>query len=296
MNHLDPKTAEIAQMSNSDRIRHLKNNFWIMYPRAKVILSKMMEQLEESDPSSPQRIAIIGHTGNGKTYLINHFLNLAERKYRDLNPNESLPILRIQHPASPNEGRLYNTILSTSATPYRESETAARKQSQVIRVIERLKIKLIIMDDAHDANNGSKDSQKQYLAVLRNLMETTRISFVLAGTEKLLPLLDYDEQMRRRVDLYELPRWVTDKTFRTLLNSFELKIPLRKPSHLSELKTAEYICNMCDGLIDPLWKLLTAATIHAINTGHERIDYRMIEECGWALPRDKMIEVGKRLR
>ncbi len=298
MKHLDPDVAEIARSGDTERIKYLNKEdaIWITYPHAKECLDLMFETVNEDANVAIKRIAIVAHTGNGKSYLITHFQNVMARKYEAEPPDSLLPIIRIQHPSTSSEGRLFNKILKATRTPFRESESAARKEVQVHGALEKLKTKLIILDDAHDAATGSKDSQKHYLAVLRNLMESTKVSFVLAGTEKILPFLNVDEQIRRRVDICALPRWMADRTFRILLNSFERKLPLREPSNLSDLRLAELICHLSDGLIQQVSKLLRAASIHAIKTGVERIDFKVIEKCNWTPLRDKIEEVANRMK
>ena len=282
MQHLDEFTAGIAALGNADRIKHIEEHeIWISYPRAKVILEGMTKLLNSNDHRSDGNIAIVGHPGNGKSYLLDHFLNQAYRKQQKIDPEKSPPVICVQNPPVPHEGRLYTAILKATNSPQREDDYSAHKFGQVARVIDGLGIKMIMIDDVHDSTTGTYAAQKQYLAILRHLMEGTGTSLVLAGTTDLLQFLDSDVQMRRRMDVLELPFWQLDKSFRILLNSFEKQIPLRKPSNLSSLHLADKICSLSDGLIEQVWKLLSSASIYAINSGKEFIDDDVIDECGW---------------
>src|SRR3569833_820371 len=101
-----------ADVEVADRINALNNPFWIGYPRAKEILQKMEDIFQHPKMHRMPNLALIGETNNGKTILLNRF-------YRQHAPSEeayiekpTLPILMLQAPPEPNEGRLYAEILN----------------------------------------------------------------------------------------------------------------------------------------------------------------------------------------
>lgn len=296
MEHLDDFTAGIAALGNVERIKHIKDHpIWISYPRATEILGSMSELLKANDHRSDGNLAIIGHPGNGKSYLLRHFLNQAYRNQQKIDPRKSAPVIFVQNPPKPHEGRLYTAILKATNSPQREEDHSAGKYAQVARIIDNLGIRMIMIDDAHDALNGPEQAQKQYLSTLRHLMEGTGVSLVLAGTTNLLQYLRSDVQMERRMEPLSLPYWQNDRTFKVLLNSFEEQLPLRKRSQLSKF-LSEKICSLSDGLIEQVWKLLASASIYAINSGKERIDDDVIAKCGWVPLKRKMSVAADHLK
>lgn len=296
MSHLDEKTAKIATLDAADRKQYIEDlEVWISYDRAKEILSRLRSSLDRGG-AKRDHLAIVGHTGNGKTYTIDHFIKVERKKFLEKFPDKSFPVVRIQQPPQPNEGRLYTALLVATNTPHRASDNVARKFAQVIRVLSGAGIKMIIIDDVHDAIRGPYAAQRQYLTVIRHLMESTGVTIVLAGLESILAFLDYDEQIRRRIDIVELPRWNPDTQFRRLLASFEQRIPLRRESKLSGAGLSGLICNYGEGLLFPIWKLLVKASLYAIDSGKECIDEDVIRACGWVRVGDKMKTAGRRLR
>ncbi len=295
MSHLNEKTAKIASLSASERKLYIETEeIWIPYDRAKEILKRLQTSLDR-EGSRRDHLAIVAHTGNGKTYTINEFLKRARKKYLEKHPDKSFPVIRIQQPPQPSEGRLYTALLVATNSPHRASDNVARKFAQVVKVLSGGGIKMIVIDDLHDGFKGQDLAKRQYLAVLRHLMESTGVTIVMAGVETVLEYLDYDEQIRRRVDVIELPRWNPDVQFRRLLASFEEQIPLRRKSNLANPGLSSLICSLGEGLLFPIWKLLEKASMYAIDSGKECIDEEVIRECGWVRVSDKMKAAGKRL-
>jgi len=58
-----------------------------------------------------------------------------------------LPVLIVQAPPTPSEGRLYDTIMEKVACPFRHNDSPGRKQFQVITVLRRVGLRLLIIDE-----------------------------------------------------------------------------------------------------------------------------------------------------
>jgi hypothetical protein len=82
-----------------------------------------------------------------------------------------------------------------------------------------------------------------------------------------------------------LRRWqIEDPDFWRLLRTLERRLPLRAPSNLTDPELASHIIARSDGLIGAMTKLLRQAAVHAVRTGHERIDRAMIDGVATTTP------------
>ena len=109
MSHLNDSTAKQLELSNAERIEKIRSPRWIGYPRAKVVLSKLEDLLVYPRSHRMPNMLVVGDTNNGKTMLVQRFcaLHLA-----DNNPSGDgvcVPVLFVQAPPVPDEGRFYTS-------------------------------------------------------------------------------------------------------------------------------------------------------------------------------------------
>ena len=100
-------------------------------------------------------------------------------------------------------------------------------------------------------------------------------------------IADVGEYMAENGKVAALPGWNLDRDYLKLLASFERSLPLREPSKLWEPPLAGRLLAMSEGTIGELSSLLTAAAVHAIRTGRERIDGALLKEVGWTPPSER---------
>jgi hypothetical protein len=168
------------------------------------------------DPSLPpslenraegRGLALIGPTGVGKTTsLRDFFMNHAVfAGYRD--PASSSPLLWISAPSPCTLIQLGRRILIKSGYPL-ERELPAHRLFELVgqRLNAMGKIVLAIEEFQHVVHNVPEKDQETVADVLKNLMETERITLILSGVETLLPFLALDPQLDRRVTKIFFPR------------------------------------------------------------------------------------------
>jgi Bacterial TniB protein len=113
---------------------------------------------------------IVGKTNAGKTMLANRFVQLHPADKTLDGEAVLVPVLAIQAPPGPDEGRFYNAILEALLTPYNPREHAAQKQIQVLRMLKRIGIQMLIIDEIHNVLTGSVTKQRHFLNVLKRLV------------------------------------------------------------------------------------------------------------------------------
>src|SRR3569832_2443805 len=149
------KKSTTADVEVADRINALNNPFWIGYPRAKEILQKMEDIFQQPKMHRMPNLALIGETNNGKTILLNRF-------YRQHAPSEeayiekpTLPILMLQAPPEPNEGRLYAEILNKLFSDARSRESPEARLQKIRMLLVNLETRMIILDEFQHALAGA---------------------------------------------------------------------------------------------------------------------------------------------
>lgn len=124
--------------------------------------------------------------------------------------------------------------------------------------------------------------------MLRFLGNTLRIPIVGLGTKHAQIAVRSDDQLENRFEPIPLPTWQDDGIFARLLASFERALPLRERSGLADApELRSMVLRRSAGLIGEVASLLTAATVHALLHGRERIDCAMLDGCDYRGPEER---------
>lgn len=282
--HLSPNALKMLERSPKERVDYVKKDSWIPYAAADDILRQLEDLLTHPKVGRMPFMAICSRTNNGKSRIIEHFV---ERHAADDNiagATIHLPVLRIQCPGSPDEARLYDEFFRRVFIKVRPTMSARERQSVVFGVLSDINVRMLIIDEVNFAESGTVAKQKTFLNALRALSIELRIPIVMAGTEEMMRVIRTIPAFENRAIPVFLPLWGCDLEFRHLLASFESSIPLKYPSSLSTKKFAILIHARCEGTIGELKLLLGKLTELAIKSGAERITEDMIDRCGYKSP------------
>lgn len=282
--HLTAKSRKILGGSAKERVDYVKRDSWILYPAADEILRQLEDLMTHPKVGRMPFLAICSRTNNGKSRIIDYFL---EQHAGDDNPEGEtvqLPVLRIQCPGSPDEARLYDEIFRRVFVKVRPSMSAREKQSVIFGVLSDLNLRMLIIDEVNFAESGTVAKQKTFLNALRALSIELKIPIVMAGTEEMMRVIRSVPAFENRAIPVFLPLWGSDFQFRQLLVSFEKIIPLKYPSMLSGKRFANLLHSRCEGTIGELKLLLGKLTEVAISSGAERITEDMVDICGYKSP------------
>ncbi len=271
------------------RLLDLKRPFWIGYPRVQAISQQMEEIFNHPKMHRMPNLAIIGETNNGKTMLLKTF-------YRRHAPSEdaylehpTLPILMLQAPPEPNEGRLYADILNMLFSHAGARETADAKLQRIRMLLTNLETKMIILDEFQNALAGTGARLRRFLNGIKYLGNELSIPIVVAGTPETLNVLQSDPQIANRFEPAFLPRWDLDADYLRLLATIEPKLGLKHPSKLHTPAIAQRLHEESEGTIGELMKLLQALAKDAILSETETITQEMVQRgylktLGWKPP------------
>ncbi len=285
--HLNAAAHGVLDLPAAERIAHLRRPRWIGYPRAKQLLNKLDDLLTHPKTHRMPNLLIVGNTNAGKTMLANRFVQLHPADDNPQGDAVIVPVLAIQAPPGPDEGRFYNAILEALFAPYNPRERVAQKQIQVLRILKQIGLRMLIIDEVHNVLTGPVTKQRQFLNVLKYLGNDLQIPLVGLGTPEALRAVQADPQLANRFEPAALPPWQLNQEFQMLLASFERTLPLREPSRLAEEQMARHLFALSEGSLGELSVLLTSAAVSAVQSGAERIDEQVLAAIDWIPPSER---------
>lgn len=276
--HLLPSVHPVMAEGTEARLKHLEVDRWVGYPRAKTIHNHMEFLLQHEKVDRPPNLLLIGDSNGGKSHVVKRFLKRHPAVFDPHLERTVMPVLFVETPGVPDEGRLYNEILDVFYAGYRVQDHPEKKRRLVYHHIERMDVRLIILDEIHNALAGRMAANRQLMNVIKNISNKLRVPIVATGTLAALRAMQTDEQIANRFEPQALPRWKNDDHWRMFIKRYEETLPLQYPSLLSRAETAEYLYHLSEGLIGELATNLQLAARTAINSGQEKIDLDLLKE------------------
>jgi len=283
--HLGKEALLQIDLSDEDRVFAILSGTWINYPRAKEILARMEELLQYPRIDRMPNMLIVGASNSGKSNLLHHF----ERNHKP-DPNLDgeyaiVPVLFVEAPKKPDVNDFYNRILEAIWQPYAIRSRDSNKASDIKQVLRNVQLKVLLLDELQHIIAGGPVKQREFRNALKSLGNELKISIVCAGVEESLNAFNTDPQMSNRFEPEFLPRWNFDNEYGDLLESFEKRIPLKKPSNLrADIPLAQKILWMSEGLLGEIHEILKRAAKQAIKDKSEQITLDTLSKFRWTMP------------
>ena len=283
--HLFPAVQVLAEAPDEVRIRRIRTDRWIGYARAEAALAQMEDLLSYPQRTRMPNLLLVGPTNNGKTMIVEKFrrLHLPDERTSPRRIS-SVPILKVQMPASPDERSFFTAILSALGAADQVNERVAAKQDVAVRLMRATGVQLLTIDEVHNVLSGSHQQQRRFLNLLRWLGNELQIPLVAVGTAEALRAIQSDEQLANRFTPFSLPLWRADAEYTRLLNTLEALLPLRQPSGLSEPATAQKILTTSEGVLGEIVWLVVHAAVAAIRQGREAIRVELLDHLNFVPP------------
>jgi type II secretory pathway predicted ATPase ExeA len=274
--HLDEAVRGDLRLPGDLRVARIDRDRWIGYGRAREILDELERVRRSERRQRPDNLLIIGASNNGKTAIARRFLA------RTLPPEDptaeysTIPVAMIQAPNGPRVSHLLTVIRAALGQPPGRRETIAQQRAETYRMMQTVRLRLLLIDDLHDIKGGSQLAPM--LVQLREIGSVAGVSLGCFATREIAYTLRQDDQLANRFELMTLPRWqVEDPDYWRLLHTFGRRLPLARASNLTDPDLAAHILVRADGLIGAITRLLRQAAVEAVRTGHERIDRAMLD-------------------
>lgn len=144
--------------TREERIAKIRDECWIRYPRAEHILKRLEELLVLPQTHRMPNLLIVGDTNNGKTALVKRFLRGHQPQFGDHETASSIPVIVVQAPPIPDEGRFYQAILAQTFPSFRPSRRVDLLQLEAIRTLQSIGTKMLVIDEIHHVLAGTMPS------------------------------------------------------------------------------------------------------------------------------------------
>ncbi|WP_325437446.1 TniB family NTP-binding protein [Pseudomonas nitroreducens] len=285
--HLDVRGRLHASKSSSERIKIISKDVWFECSQGAAIINLAKRYSSLSDVSPAPCNVIVGEGGYGKTSIIRQI----EKRSKDW-PG-SVRFLSMSN--NPGNLRFNELLLVALGLPRQAGSSRHKKElfpSELAKFIEHSGIKVLVIDEIHDAIGRNKTEQHHSLALLKALSEFPYCLSVIAfGTRLAGNALSLDEQLYRRYDPIVLRRWERGAEFTDFLHSWAVNLPLRNTTDVKDKALIKYILDQTNGEMDRVVKLIKWGAIQAVVGGEERLTKEvmargLVERWGFRLDDD----------
>lgn len=283
--HLHPSAQRIARLPDEERLRYVRADRWIGYPRANAALAQLETLLSWPTRLRMPNLLLIGPTNNGKSMIV--------EKFRRSHPamshpdREEVPVLVVQMPSEPTVIRFYTAMLAALGAPLRVRYRLADVEQLALRLLRAAGVRMLVVDELHNVLGGRGDRRREFLNLLRYLGNELRIPLVGVGIHDAYLAIRADGQLENRFAPLVLPRWEADADACSLLASFAASFPLHRPSPIATPEMAGYLLARSEGTIGELALLLTDAAVAAIESGEEAVNDRTLLLAPYAGPSER---------
>ena len=286
--HLAEGVAEVLHWSDEERIEYILRDRWVGYSRANEIIDKLEDLLRHPRTNRVKHMLLVAKTNNGKSHIANHFQGMHPATENPTGNGIRVPVLLIQAPDGADLDHFYRKILDALFVPYKPNVKASFLYDQVVKVLNKIDLGIIMIDEFHNMIIGTPSQQRLFLNSIKNLGNEVKRPIVGIGTQEALRAIQIDEQISNRFHPEKLPSWKLDMEFRKLMTSLEAVLPLKNPSGLDGKLLATRIYGLSEGTIGEISTLINEAAIWAIRNTKpgepECITEAALISCGYEPP------------
>ncbi len=188
----------MTNIQTASTVKRRLRKFFGRFPQVKRAQERMEELYAyQCDGEEPEGLVIIGHTGTGKTTLLENFVQ-SKPRVEHLEFTE-VPVLYAEVPARCSVKLLAAILLRALGSPFWNRGDEAERTDQLGTLLKACRVRLIILDEVnHLADRGAEKSHYFVGDWIKQLMRSSRVPIVLAGTPAASILWDTNEQLADR--------------------------------------------------------------------------------------------------
>ena len=268
--HLYPAARISAGLSADERIRRIRADRWVSYPRAEAALAKLEMLMSFPQRARMPNLLLVGESGMGKTMIIEKFVRDHAARFDDATGRLHMPVVAVQMVSGPDESRFYRRILAAIGAPEPPRATLSILESLALRLLAELRPGMLVIDEIHSLQAGTIREQARFLNMLRFLGNELRVPLVCVGTAQARNALRTDDQLVRRFEAFSLPPWAEGDDFTGLMSTLTRTLPLRRESQI-DAKALSRILSVTRGITSGIFEVMSQLAIAAIESGEERI-------------------------
>lgn len=268
--HLDPAVQGVADLSDRERIDHIRVDRWIDYPRARQALARLDDLLHFPKRARMPNLLIFGASGMGKTMIVEKFVRAHPPRFDDATGVQHWPVIVAQMVPSPDEGRFYQRLLSVIGAPAPRRATLGQLETQALRLLQEMAPRMLVIDEVQNLIAGTYREQRRMLNLLRFLGNELRIPLVCLGSHEARDAIGGDAHLNSRFEPLGLPLWRHDADFHGLVGGLLRSLPLRSASELTD-SALKRIVDVNGGVTAAIFRMILDLAAEAIASGAERI-------------------------
>ena len=231
--HVAPGIVGFLDAPNHLRIRAIRTERWIGFGRARRVVEHLSALCEYPPSTRPPGLAIYGHSGMGKTMLVEKLRRDHPPAFNSAVGFETSPVLAISLTSPPTERRVYAQLLMALGVSVNERATLLELEIKAIRLLKDSMVRVLVFDEVHNLLADSPREQRVILQLFRHLSNELKASLVCLGVADARDAIAGDVQLARRLDQLVLPRWKGDEEFQEMVTAILRSLPLKRPSVLS---------------------------------------------------------------
>lgn len=287
LSHLTGAAQEVAMQPDEQRIRYVRGDRWIGYTSAGLALQRLEELFVWPSKQRMPNLLLVGPTNNGKSMIVEKFRRQHNGEARGTRGYEVIPVLVVQMPSEPSVARFYGMVLAGLGAPVRKQARLVELEQIVLQLLSAVKVRVLVIDELHNILGAKENVRRQFLNLIRFLGNELKIPIVGVGTRDAYLAIRSDPQLENRFEPMALPIWEEGEELLKLLSSFCSMMPLRNRSSIATEEMSKYVLSRTDRTIGEIAKLLTAATLVAIETGEEAINQKTLAEADYKSPTER---------
>ena len=226
---------------------------------------------------------LIGPSGVGKTAVLEYFRASLPSSALFAKSNAAIGI-RVQ--SRPRTGQLVQRILTAFKYPFAggTQKQLYLRRSVVFEVLKEHKTRLLWIDEAQHLVRVSRsgivnDSESDATEFLRELIDETKISLVLSGTQELDRLPELAPHLASRISAREaLENFKADALWIGLVRAFAKQCQSFDLGYLHDPAVANRLHIACDGNLRGFKRLVTEAVLVGYDAGVQGVDQAILTE------------------
>lgn len=274
--------------NDKSRLDQILKPHWINYPISNQVIAQLNQLLEFPRSHRPQSFLILSETNNGKTIISKRFVSANPPRYKISEEGFEklvMDILMIQCPHIPDEKMLYFSILDKLNITYRSSIRTQELSTIALNAMRRLELRMLVIDELqHAFIRSSPSKQRDFLNLIKYISNEIEINIVGVGTWEAFYAINSDPQLANRFNKTIVPKWKYDKTFLSLLGTYQKFITLKNEFNLVEPGISRQIFEMGEGLLGEYIEILKLCAEHAIRSGEETINASTLNSIDYSPP------------
>jgi hypothetical protein len=225
-----------------------------------------------------QNMLIHGASGAGKSMLIEKFV-----RDHPADPDADRPwqpILSMQMPAMPTVRSFFSEILRSLDFPVINRSSLSDLEHSALRQLEKLKPKILVIDEVHNLLACTPREQRAALNVLKFLSNELRVSIIAAGTTEALIVMQTDPQIASRFESSALPSWTMSQDLRSFIAGFFRQLAIDPKGLVNSEAALAYMLELTSGVTGRIVELMRQSADVTIRCARTEITPEHLQQAG----------------